>query len=261
MAFAHGDIYHVAAFLDGITLIYLEASTHFFKKIVETYRLQQPSPPRSVRHPGLWVPAEDIDGIWPFLSICDLRHLPTTPVLLRNEYRVTTRSDLLCFWQQMEQLLSTHCSLPAQLRYHLTSTLFYHLFVFTDTESHRPDEADEARLWVGSPLPPSPSFEEALFTAQISQGTMIFMLDFYETWLSTVERRLGILDIEGEGVQDVARLDAVCLFDISVELVCEVNDPGVAIVPTTSAIHDLVRKGEPIPFVFNLSIPDTPIYV
>ena len=54
---------------------------------------------------------------------------------------------------------------------------------------------------------------------------MIFMLDFHETWLSTVERRLGILDIEGEGVQDVATADAVCLFDISVELVCEVNDP------------------------------------
>ena len=257
MASARGDIYDVTAFLDGITLIYLEASSHFFRRIVETYRLRQPKP-SSVRKSALWVPAEDIDGIWPFLSICDLRHLPTASVLLRKEYRATRKPDLLDFWQQIEELVSIHRSLQAQLQYRLASTLSYDLWFFTGTSYQRPEVTHDDGFWVGSRLPPSPFFREALFTAQKQRGTMVLMLDFFGSWVHTVQRPRGPPAALDEEAKDVVQLDALCPLDGTVKLRCALDDPACTVVPTTSPIHDRVTKGEPIPFLFNLSIPDTP---
>ena len=257
MALADGDIYHVVTFLDGISSIHLEASDKLFRRTVRTCRLSAQNL-GSVRPPGVWRPAEDVDGVWPFLAMCDMKYLPTTEIFMRSKYTFTRRSDIFLFWKQMQELLDKHRLLTLHLQLDLQSTLSYHSFIFRMHDQELTAHHDRSCLYTSSTVPSCNEMGEAMLTAQtqLDSETMLFVLDFCEAWVRT---SLGRLNRENaaqrQGRQDGFRLEGLCLLDVTIDLVCDLDDPGVASVAMTTQTARHVVQGTPVPFLFNLSLP------
>lgn len=237
----------VIAFLDGIDVLFLEASSKGL--VLDVHGLRSESWEGHRRACGIWRPCYDINGIWRLVQLSDMRMFPREYLHVMDAVEFRTRAELLFFLNQFGKLI------PQQFRFRRDYS--YHLMKFSDIESLEPvsmlPEPEEPYF-----LRATCAYDEAYITvsATASDHYLMFTMVYDVHWL------MGYLFDHAMGVgppvlQNASvSLKAIYPFEDSLRLELVGNRTFSCLVERTSEVARLVVGTGELPLLFRATFPE-----
>ena len=236
----------VIAFLDGIDVLFLEASSKGL--VLDVHGLRSESSEGHLRACGSWRPCYDINGIWRLVQLSDMRMFPRENLHVMDAVEFRTRAEMLFFLNQFRKLI------PQQFRFRRDYSC--QLIRFYDIES----------LEVVSMMPePEPYFlratcayDETYITvsATASDHYLMFTMVYDAQWLLDYlfEHAIG----EGRPTLQNANVSfkAIYPFEDSLRLELVGSRTFSCLVERTSEVARLVVGTGELPLLFRATLPE-----